>query len=111
MPDRRRTRSAETSRRGFLWELAAANGTILAGGPGLWAAQPDPRIKQILAKTITVDMHNHGGIGSNTPPQTNPTDNALNGTPKNSRKTDRLGQDANIVEAMQRAGDNAICLT
>jgi hypothetical protein len=79
------------------------------GGARLWAAEPDPRIKQILAKTITVDMHNHGGIGSNTPPQ--PSNSVPKSTPKAGREIGPSGRDANIVEAMRRAGDSTICLT
>lgn len=112
MPDRKRPRSVNESRREFLWNVAAANATILAGGARLFAAESDRRIKQILASTITVDMHNHGGIGSNAPPQTNPTaDNALKATSKAGRERAPSGRDANIVEAMRRAGDSAICLT
>ncbi|PWT97887.1 MAG: hypothetical protein C5B51_30420 [Terriglobia bacterium] len=108
MPDRSRPRPVGASRREFLCGLAAANGTILAGCARSWAAEPDPRIKQILAKTVTVDMHNHGGIGSNTPPQR--SNSAPKGTPK-AGDIGSSGRDANIVEAMRRAGDSAICLT
>ncbi len=108
----RRPQSAGDSRRGFLWRLAA-NGTILAGGSRSYGAETDARIKQILAKTITVDMHNHGGIGSNTPPQPSITSpkQAPKRTPKASRGDAPSERDANIVEAMRRAGDSAICLT
>ena len=47
------------SRREFLEYFAAANGVLLAGSRGLWAAERDPRVADIVAQTITVDMHNH----------------------------------------------------
>ena len=108
MPEGKKPRPAAESRRGFLWKLVA-NGSILVTGARSSAAKPDPRIKQILEETITIDMHNHGGIGSNTPPQ------ASNSAPKGNAKPGRgnppSGRDANIVEAMRRAGDSVICLT
>lgn len=91
MTDERTLRTVEASRRGFLRGLATVNGTLLAARARLFAADPDPRIKQILAKTITVDMHNHGGIGSG-------------------RETGPSDRDVNVIEAMRRAGDSAICL-
>lgn len=108
MPEGKRPRPAAESRRGFLWKLVA-NGSILATGARSSAAKPDPRIKQILEKTITIDMHNHGGFGPNTPPRaSNP---ASEGNAKLSGGNAPSGRDANIVEAMRRAGDSAICLT
>ncbi len=112
MTNERTLRSAEASRREFLYGLATVNGTIVAGSARLFAAEPDSRIKQILAETITVDMHNHGGVGPNTAPQR--SDSARKESPKSApkagRETGPSGRDANVIEAMRRAGDSAICL-
>jgi membrane dipeptidase len=88
------------SRREFLALVAAANGAMLLGGEPLsWAAESDSRVEAILAKTITVDMHNHANLSprSNQPRQN--ADSAL--SPQ---------EDPSIAVAMRRAGDNAICL-
>jgi membrane dipeptidase len=95
----------QESRREFLERLAAGGVMVAAGAvPGL-AAEPDPHIKDIVASTITVDMHNHGVIGSA------PTPVAAN-TSGNARPSGRvaLQRDPDAAIAMRRAGYSAICL-
>ena len=92
----------QESRREFLERLAAGGVMVAAGAvPGL-AAQPDPQVTDIVASTITVDMHNHGVIGS--APAANTSGNA--------RPSGRvaLQRDPDAVIAMRRAGYSAICL-
>ena len=59
--------AAASSRRQFLTTLAGA-ATLLRPYP-LRAAEPDPRLTQVLARTIAVDMHSHVGIPSARPTQ------------------------------------------
>jgi len=47
------------SRREFLTALAGAGGATLAGSDRLGSAEVDPRVAQIVSRTIAVDMHNH----------------------------------------------------
>ena len=65
------------------------------------AAEPDPRVQEIVTNTITVDMHNHGVLPDSRPVQ------------KKSAVASRSasGGNANAVEAMRRASDTAICLS
>ena len=48
------------SRRGFLTTLAA--GSTLLRPRSLNAAETDPRLAQVLASTISIDLHSHVGI-------------------------------------------------
>lgn len=48
------------SRRGFLTTLAAAS--ALLRPRSVDAAQPDPRLAQVLGRTISIDLHSHVGI-------------------------------------------------
>jgi membrane dipeptidase len=48
------------SRRGFLTTLAA--GSTLLCPRSLDAADPDPRLAQVLGRTISIDLHSHVGI-------------------------------------------------
>ena len=91
--------STATSRREFLALVAAANGALLVGQRTLWAAEADPRVKEIVAKTITVDMHNHG-------PRPAAPNSAAQRTPQGARQ-----RDTNVPDAMKRAGDSVVCLT
>ncbi len=49
------------SRRDFLATLAGGSAALL-GSRSLLAADPDPRLAQVLASTLSVDMHSHVGI-------------------------------------------------
>ena len=75
--------------------LVVAHAAVLASADGLTAAEPDPRVADILARTITVDLHNHGGL----PPQA--------GSPSGGR---RPQGGPTIVESMARARDSVVCL-
>ena len=48
------------SRRGFLTTLAA--GTTFLCPRSVDAAEPDPRLAQVLGRTISIDLHSHVGI-------------------------------------------------
>ena len=52
-----------SSRRGFLTTLAASS-TLL---PRTLDAAEDPRLPQVLARTIAIDLHSHVGIPFGTP--------------------------------------------
>jgi membrane dipeptidase len=60
---------SRSSRREFLATLAAGSATLLRPH-SLLAADADPRLAQLLASTIAVDMHSHVGIpfGKANPP-------------------------------------------
>ena len=47
------------SRRQFLTAVAGTGGAMLLGSDQLRSADVDPRVAQIVSKTIAVDMHNH----------------------------------------------------
>ncbi len=49
------------SRREFMTALAAGMSTLVRPR-ALLAAEPDPRLNEVLARTIAVDMHSHVGI-------------------------------------------------
>jgi len=82
------TRARGVTRRQFLKLAAAANGLWIAGGRELRAADADPRVAEVIANTVTVDMHAHWRV---------PGGDA--------------GQGAGIVEAMQRDGLAVVCLS
>lgn len=47
------------SRRAFLATVAGTGGAVLLGANRLRAAEIDPQVAHIVARTIAVDMHNH----------------------------------------------------
>jgi membrane dipeptidase len=47
------------SRREFLTALAGTGGAMLLGSHQLRAAEVDPRVAQIVSRTIAIDMHSH----------------------------------------------------
>lgn len=47
------------SRREFLKPLAGAGSAMLLGFDQLRSAEVEPRVAQIISRTIAVDMHNH----------------------------------------------------
>src|SRR5579871_1791057 len=75
---------AGLSRRKFLATAASAGGSVLLGSSPLRAAADaaDPRLAQVKAKTVAIDMHNHifsGAAGLSLPdpaaaPQSSLTD-------------------------------------
>jgi len=88
MRSRSQHREAGVSRRELLQLVVVANGALLVGGRELWAAAADPEVAEIVAKTITVDMHNHWRVPGGAPDQ---------GT--------------ELVAAMRQAGLSVVCLT
>ena len=68
-----RTKGFNQSRRKILKSMALTGGAVIVGrvfAPVSAVAQPviDPRISQILAKTISVDMHSHASVPYIRPP-------------------------------------------
>jgi membrane dipeptidase len=47
------------SRREFLAAMAVTSAAMLVRPDQLWSAEVDPRVSQIVSRTIAVDMHNH----------------------------------------------------
>jgi len=47
------------ARREFLRALAGTGGAMLVGADQLRSAEVDPRVAQIVSRTIAVDMHSH----------------------------------------------------
>ena len=56
-----KTKYPSLSRREFLTTAACAGGAMLIGPAGLAAAGDgaDPRVAQLMSRTIGIDMHNH----------------------------------------------------
>ena len=56
-----RTKCRSLSRREFITTTVCAGGAVLLGPTGLAAADDaiDPRVAQVMSKTIGIDMHNH----------------------------------------------------
>jgi membrane dipeptidase len=82
------------SRRKFLMALTATGGAMLLGPGPLEAAEIDPRVAQIVASTIAVDMHSHVQIRF--------VKDAPSASPD---------PDLDLAGEMKRAGFSAICGT
>lgn len=82
------------SRRQILAALAGTSGAMLLAPRSLYAAAPDPRVAQIVARTIAVDMHSHVLI----PYVKNPAD----------AKPDL---DVDLAGEIKRAGFSVVCET
>jgi membrane dipeptidase len=82
------------SRREFLTALAGTGCAMLLGPNQLRAAEVDPRVAQIVARTIAVDMHSHIQI----PYVKDPADA-------------RPDLDIDLAGEMKRSGFSAICET
>lgn len=95
------------SRRDFLALVAATQGAWIVGSGAPLAAERDPKVTALLATTVTVDLHNHGGLQR--PPAAAP---AARPAPvgAGARPGVTLGRDANARAAMSRAGDSVVCL-
>jgi membrane dipeptidase len=84
------------SRRDFLTTTLGAGGAMLLGPTWLSAASEavDPRVAQVMSRTIGIDMHNHVY-----PPGTEPQ-----------RQEERsLAHDLSIGEELKRSGLTAVC--
>jgi membrane dipeptidase len=84
------------SRRDFLTTALGASGAMLLGPTWLSAASEavDPRVAQVMSRTIGIDMHNHVY-----PPGTEPQ-----------RQEERsLAHDLSIGEELKRSGLTAVC--
>jgi membrane dipeptidase len=95
-------RTNSHSRRRFLTRAAVAGGAVLFSPSWLQAADDvDPRVAQILSRTIGIDMHNHV-YPAGTEPQ-----------PQNGQSQQRLkppqGPPLLIAEELKQSGLTAVC--
>jgi membrane dipeptidase len=89
------------SRREFLTTAACAGGAMLLGPAGLAAAGDaiDPRVAQVMSKTIGIDMHNHVYPAGTEP-------HAQNGQPP---RQEEQPQALGLAEELKQSGLTAIC--
>jgi membrane dipeptidase len=83
-----------SSRRNFLATVAGTGGAMLLGPDRLRSAEVDPRVAQIVASTIAVDMHSHIQMRF----LRDPTDT-------------KPDPELDIAGEMKRAGFSAVCQT
>ncbi len=91
------------SRREFLTTTMGAGGAMLLGPAWLHAAADgvDPRVAQVMARTIGIDMHNHVyPAGTEPQPQ--------NGRPPQ-QKEQPQGPGLSLAEELRRSGLTAVC--
>jgi membrane dipeptidase len=91
------------SRREFLTAAVGAGGAMLLGPAWLHAAAdgPDPRVAQVMSKTIGVDMHNHVyPAGTEPQPQ--------RGQPPR-QEEQQQAPGLSIAEELKRSGLTAVC--
>ena len=88
-------------RREFLATAAGAGGVMLCWPAGLRAAEGvDPRVAQVLARTIGIDMHNHVyPAGTEPHPQ--------GGPPR--KQEEPQGPELSIAEEIKRSRLTAVC--
>jgi membrane dipeptidase len=92
------------SRREFLATATSACGAMLLGPVGLnaLAEGDDPRVAQVMSKTIGIDMHNHVyPAGTEPHPQGGPS-----GGPQGSPQQ---GSALSLAEELKRSGLTAVC--
>jgi membrane dipeptidase len=87
----RNTPGSETSRRQFLSAVAVTGAAALLPSHVLQADAMDPRVTEIVAKTIGIDTHNHVDV-----PLT---------------EAEMPGPDLDLVGEMKKSGLSAICMT
>ncbi len=89
------------SRREFLTTAACAGGAALLGPMGLAAAGDgvDPRVTQVMSKTIGIDMHNHVYPAGTEP-------RAQNGQPA---PQEEHPQALGLAEELKKSGLTAVC--
>ncbi len=91
------------SRREFLTTTMGAGGSMLLGPAWLHAAADgaDPRVAQVMSRTIGIDMHNHVyPAGTEPQPQ--------NGRPPQ-QKEQPQGPGLSLAEELRRSGLTAVC--
>jgi membrane dipeptidase len=96
-----KTKYPSFSRREFLTTAACAGGAMLLGPAGLAAASDaiDPRVAQVMSKTIGIDMHNHVyPAGTEPQPQ--------NGQPP---RKEEQPQALGLAEELKESGLTAVC--
>ena len=101
-----------SSRRDFLRTAASAGGAVLAG-PAWWRAPAqgtDPRIAQVLSKTLSIDMHNHVyPAGTEPHPQHGPQNGSPQGGAQKPPQEQPQGPDLFIADELNRSGLTAVC--
>jgi membrane dipeptidase len=98
------------SRRDFLRSAAGAGGAILIG-PTWWngaAEGVDPRVAQVLSKTLGIDMHNHVyPAGTEPHPQQAPAQ----GGPRQRPEEQQQGPELSIADELKQSGLTAVCVS
>ena len=101
--DMPRNNDANRSRREFLRIAASVGGAVMMG-PAWWnvaAEGADPRITQVLSKTIGIDMHNHVyPAGTEPHPQFGPP-------PQPEQQAE--GPNLSIADELKKSGLTAVC--
>jgi membrane dipeptidase len=109
MPIRMRSNS---SRRDFL-RIAAVAGGVMWTGPGVWslvAEESDPRVAQILAKAIGIDMHNHVyPAGTEPHPQRGPQNAGAQGGPPARPQGQPAEVELLLGDELKQSGLTAVC--
>lgn len=98
-----KNRRPALSRRGFLTDAVAAGGAIVLAPGWLKAAayDGDPRVAQVLSRTIAIDMHNHVyPAGTEPHPQRGP---------QQRQGEQQQGPDLVLPEELKRSGLTAVC--
>ena len=87
------------SRREFLTTAACAGGAMLLGPAALAAAGDavDPRVAQVMSKTIGIDMHNHVYPAGTEP------------HPQNGQRQEEQPQALDLAEELKQSGLTAVC--
>ena len=105
---------SDTSRRDFLRTTAGACTSLLFGATA-WNANAiaqavDPRVAQVLAKTISIDMHNHVyPPGTEPHPQRGPQGGGPQGGPP--QPDQPQGPELFIADELKQSGLTAVCAT
>ncbi len=105
--------SSGFGRREFLTTAMRASGAMALGSTWLCtgAEAIDPRIEQVLSKTIGIDMHNHvypAGTEPHPhfgPPQSGPRP----GGPPPPRQEDKPGPELSLMDELMKSGLTAVC--
>src|ERR1700722_411733 len=96
-------KSCSLSRREFLTIAAGAGGAMLLGPAWMNAAADgvDPRVAQVMSKTIAIDMHNHVYPAGTEP-------HPRQGQPSQQEKPPQ-GPGLSVAEELKSSGLTAVC--
>ena len=95
------------SRREFLTTAVGAVGAMLLGPAWLHAAGDgvDPRVAQVMSRTISIDMHNHVYPAGTEP---HPQHGQQQGQPRR-QEEQQLAPGLFLAEELKRSGLTAVC--